>query len=452
MSVVLESESVMCGESSSSLFNASITVTELLSKTLENMVKDFAARCIHECALRHGFDESVEIRALGLENLALIRKQMAKKPKGEKKSKKEPKEPKEPKSKKEKSFPLPFMGSEVDLLLCNGLSYNHGLFTQCPKKTMEDSLYCKKCQEEADNSASGKPICGTVQDRLACGLYEFKDSKGRSPVSYLKVLEKAKKTQSEALEVADKLGLVIAADHWKVQEKAKKSKGRPKKASGAVEASDVTDLFAKLTAEDGEPVVIESAQPPKAKKGGLTDEEKAAKKAALEAEREHKKAEKAAQLAAEKAAKEAKRLEEKAAKEAKALAEKAEREAKRQQEKAEREAKKAAEKAAKEAAKTSKSKKSDAVAVAVAVAPAVAPDAAPAVAPAAAPAAPAADEDAITVTKIKIGGVMYLKSKDNMLYNMDSEEVGIWDPVAKKILPLPTEVDDEVADEEYEEY
>ena len=63
-------------------FNASVVITELLAKTLENCAKELASRCIKECALRHGFDASEEIRVLGLENLALLRKQMAKKPKG----------------------------------------------------------------------------------------------------------------------------------------------------------------------------------------------------------------------------------------------------------------------------------------------------------------------------------------------------------------------------------
>ncbi len=69
-----------------SQFNASIAVTELLMKTLENCAKDLASRCISEAASRHGFDASEEIRVLGLENLTLIRKQMAKKSvsKGEK--------------------------------------------------------------------------------------------------------------------------------------------------------------------------------------------------------------------------------------------------------------------------------------------------------------------------------------------------------------------------------
>ena len=46
-------------------FNASLEVTELLMKTLENAARNLAARCISEVASRHGFDAEKEIQALG---------------------------------------------------------------------------------------------------------------------------------------------------------------------------------------------------------------------------------------------------------------------------------------------------------------------------------------------------------------------------------------------------
>lgn len=424
------------------MFNASIAVTELLMKTLENCAKDLASRCITEAAARHGFDASEEIRALGLENLALIRKQMAKKSvaKGEKKEKK-PREPKEKKS----VFPMPFVAENVDIAGCQGLAYNRGLFTQCAKKRMENGQFCKGCQAEADKNASGCPDCGTVELRLAAGLYEFKDSKGRNPVSYLKVLEKLKLSQDAALEEAGKLNIEIPEDHFVVVEKSKKSsaaRGRPKK-TGAVEADNVTDLFAKLSAEGDEEVIEDGEDKPvKAKKAKLTEEEKLAKKAALEEERAIKKAEREAKLAEEKAEREAKRKAEaelkKAEREAKVALEKAEREAKRAQEKAEREAKKAAEKAAKEAEKAAKTKKPAAKAEA----------AKPAEKPVEKPVAPAPAK--VSVTRIQIGGKAYLKSSTNILYDpATKEEVGLWDPESKTIKELP-EDDEEVEEEDYE--
>lgn len=48
-------------------FNASVEVTEVVLRTLENASKELAKRCILECALRHNFDGDEELRILGLE-------------------------------------------------------------------------------------------------------------------------------------------------------------------------------------------------------------------------------------------------------------------------------------------------------------------------------------------------------------------------------------------------
>ena len=456
---------VIVEEMMSSNFNASIAVTELLMKTLENCAKDLASRCITEAALRHGFDASEEIRVLGLENLSLIRKQMAKKSaaKGDGNLSKKEKKPREPKEKKS-VFPMPFIAECVDLNGCKGLAYNRGLFTQCTKKRMENGNFCKGCQAEADKSASGCPDCGTVDSRLATGLYEFKDPKGRSPISYLKVLEKLKFSVDAALEESGKLNIEIPEEHFVVlvgakekssskQTKASVSRGRPKKI-GAVEAENVTDLFAKLSAEGDEEVIEDGEEKPVnvSKKSKLSEEEKAAKKALLEEERAAKKQEREAKLALERQEREAKRKLEaelkKQEREAKLALERQEREAKRAAEKLEREQKKAAEKAAKEAEKAGKSKKSVAQTpakeekkVAVVNAPVTVPVETKPVA-----AAPAK----VSVTRIQIAGKAYLKSSTNILYDpATKEEIGIWDPETKTIKELPEE-DEEVEEEDYE--
>ena len=462
MSVIIEESNVSMEVFGSTFpkvkFNASIVVTELLAKTLENCAKELASRCIQECASRHGFDASEEIRVLGLENLALIRKQMAKKSVTVK-------APKAVKVKAKKSaFPLPFIPSAVDLTKCNGLAYNRGLFTQCSKEQMDNSCFCKGCQAECDASATGIPMCGTVQQRLASGLYEFKDPKGRSPISYLKMLEKAKLLPEQAIEEAGKLSIVINEEHFvshREEKKTKKSaKGRPKKPVGAIEAEDVTDLFAKLTAaseEEDVPEIDDDVKLSKSKKSKLTDEEKGAKKEALEAERAAKKLERDAKLAAEKEEREAKRKAEaeqkKAEREAKIAAEKAEREAKIAAEKAEREAKRLQEKekkAAKKTEKASKVKKTDAKAAPTAAPATAAPaTAAPATA---APATAAPAPSKVSVTRIQIEGKDYLKSSTNILYNPETkEEVGLWDPETKTIKDLPADSDEEEEEDEYED-
>ena len=451
-------------------FNASITVTELLTKTLENAAKELAARCIRECAAKYGFEAEVEIRALGLENLNLIKKKMTKKS-GSKKAviavqKKE----------KKSVFPMPFEGSSVVETNCQGLSFNRGLFTQCSKEKMENSSFCKGCQTEADKNSSGCPDCGTVACRLATDLYSFKDPKGRSPVSYVKLLEKLKLSVEDALTEAGNKNIELSNDHFTVVEKS--SKGRPKKTAKPVESSDnAGDLFAKLTAEHEEEDMFEMDDLDKndsdkndsskaSNKAKLSDEEKALKKAALEEERaakkllaqqqreaaialekeakklerdtkaalekEAKKVERETKAAEEKAARETKAAEEKAARETKAAEEKAARETKVAEEKAAREAKRLLEKELKkELKKESKKAASPKTTPVVVVAPVSPP------------------VKKVCVTRMAFEGTQYLKSENNILYNPETrEEVGIWDPETKTIKELP---EDEESDEEEEE-
>ena len=477
---------------SSSSFNASVTVTELLMKTLENVSKELASRCIREVSVRHNLNAEEEIRILGLENLSLIRKEMKRKSvsgSGSEKVKKEKKVKEEKKIVEKPSIIMPFVSECVDKDGCEGLNFNRSLFTQCSKKKMENGSFCSKCQTEADKNTSGIPDCGTVTMRLSQGLYEFKDPSGRSPVSYLKVLDKLKINKEIALEEACKFNIKIPEEHLNIIEKAEKkssiSRGRPKKESVKISTEDVSDLFAKLTVDDAtfeEDVVSVSdvVEEVKPKKSKLSEEEKAAKKAALDAEREAKKQEREAKLAEEKekkrlekeakllenksqtkAEKEAKLAEEKAQakaekeaklaeekeqkrleKEAKIAQAKAEKEAKIAQEKAEREAKREAEKAAKAEKKPKATTKKEVVkAEATKAEPVVKADTK----------AEAAPPAKVSVTRKEINGKQYLKSSSNILYDpLTKEEVGLWDPETETIKELPEEEDDEVEEEEYE--
>ena len=436
-------------------FNASVEVTELLMKTLENAARKLAARCISEAATRHGFDADAEIQALGLENLSVTRKQMAKKTASEKKEKK----PREP---KKSNFPMPFFAENVNADGCQGLAYNRGLFTQCPKNRLDTGGdYCKGCQTEADKNASGCPDCGNVSARLATGLYEFKDPKGRSPISYVKLIKKLNLTLEQVSEETGKTGKTIPEEHLVVVEK-KFARGRPKKVN-AVETDDlsvVCDLFYKLSVEkkqDLEELVEEVLEeevleeevlesPVKTKKPKLSEDEKAAleaekaaKKSALEAEKAEKEAKKAAleaekeakklALEAEKAEKKAALEKEKAEKKAALEAEKAQ---KKEAEKAERQAKRDAEKTQKKEKKVDEKENVD---------------------------EPVTEKEKVDepqpakvkVTRIQISGKSYLKTTNNLLYNPETkEEVGIWDPDTKTIKPLPEEEDEEEQEEEYD--
>ncbi len=443
-------------------FNASMEVTELLMKTLENAARNLAARCISEVANRHGFDAEKEIQALGLENLSLIRKQMAKKSaanKGEKKEKK----PREP---KKSAFPMPFFAENVNTDGCQGLAYNRGLFTQCTKNICEAGLYCKGCQMEADKNSSGKPDCGDVSSRLATGLYEFKDPKGRSPISYIKLITKLNITLEQVSEETGKTGKQIPDEHLVVVEKKLSGRGRPKKIS-SVETDDlstvISDIFSKINLNANEEEVIEedvieeevielSDKPKKSPPSDTEKAEKAEKKRLLEVE----KAEKAEALEAEKIEQkrllEVEKAEKKAALEAEKLEKKrlleVEKAEKKEKEKADRKTKREAEKCTQKSKKENKddsdneSEKSEKEAV---VKEAVVKEAETP------PPASAPPNNKVKVSRIQISGKSYLKTVDNVLYDPDTrDEVGIWDPETKTIKPLPEEEDEEEQEEEYD--
>jgi chemotaxis protein histidine kinase CheA len=436
-----------------------LSVTELLMKSLENAAKDLVTKCITECAFQHGFDASEEIKRLGVENLSLNRKQMVRKGKSVKSS--------GVNKKKKPTCVMPFIAERVDLDGCQGLTYNHGLFTQCLKKPAEGNRFCDKCLAEASLSASLVPICGTIQQRLSCGPYDFKDSKGRSPTLYAKVVKKLKMSEEQVSEISR----IIDPIHFQELPKekkarkakepgTKKSPGRPKKTAVSIETEQTNDMFKQLAAEaevdadieldvvDG--IVYEVPAPAKTgKKSVLSEEEKEMKKALAEEERRIKKEEREAKLAQEKAEKEAKKAQEKAEKEAKKAQEKAEREQKLAREKAEKEAARLKEKAEKEAKKAEeKAAKSNKTS----------PASSRASSNEAAPAPVPEQPKKVRVVKEEINGKTYLWSQEtNMLYDASTkEQVGFYDKENNTITPLPddddeNEVDGEESDDQYEE-
>lgn len=431
------------------ILNANIMVTELLARSLENACKEVVLNCVRECGKAYNFNADEAMSRLGLEKLVLVRKPMAKKSAGPKKEKVV-----KPIA---KSFPLPFVSGVINENGCWGLSYNHGLFTQCIGTKMENGSYCKKCQMQADKNASGKPDCLSVSDRKDMGLYEFKDGKGRSPIPYPKVLAKMKLSMEDAVAEASKNGIVLDECHLNMPEKKTKTpkadavkRGRPKKEVTQVDAANVDDLFAKLTTDAAEEV-SETESNVSSKKVKLTEEEKAAKKAELEKARAEAKAAKEAELAEKKAAKEAERA---AAKEA----EKAEREAKRAAEKAkaqqEREAKKADLAAQKKALK--EAEKEALAAQKKTTKKSTEPKPAEQVVAETKPAEQTTTkEEKVKVSLITIDGVQYYKNKANnvIMDKTSHEEIGTYDPVTKKIIPLPDddELDVEESEDEYDE-
>jgi hypothetical protein len=423
-------------------FMADIYVSEQLNRQMVNVSQDLASRCVYVLAEKFNFDAEEGIRMLGLNMAKIVRKSVTK-----------GKTEKVEKVKVAKSaFPLPFNG-EFNESFCYALRQNNGLYTQCTGVRKGENHFCKGCASQMQKTGAETPEYGTIQQRMAVGIFEYVDPKGRKPVAYTKVMKKYKLTQEMVLEEAGKLNITINSEHFvapeesvkrgrpasKVSEpKTKGAKGRPKKSKKVIEIDgEEEDLFASLVKtanmeEETEEIhiVTEESPKPKAKKSKKSEEEKEAERLAKEAEKKAKeeqrlkeKAEKEAKLAAEKAEKEAK-------KEAERLAKEAEKKAKEE----EKAAKKAAAEKAKEDAKKAKEEKKTSK-------------------PAKKPVVEEEDDEPDVVKKIEFEGKKYLKSKktgivydyDEYTKNGEQVVVGKWNEKTNKI-------DFESDEEEEEEY
>ena len=362
-------------------------------KSLGDLVRNAITEAVMKCSEEYGFSGAEALDKLNLDRMEILSKLSAKKSNVQKT--------------KVASIPFPFMGAVAGL--CCGLKQNYGLYTQCPKSVASDIQFCKGCEKSEKN----------VHDRSDP---EFKDSKGRPPKSYSSVMKKLKLTKQQVLEEAAKFGITIGDEHFiepeapvkrgrpsektstdKSASKESKKRGRPNKTAKVVcVEDDVDDLFASLVANaqvSDDTSVVSSLSDSSSDLDKKT--KKLAKKEALEAEKLAKKE----ALEAEKLAKEADKIVKEAEKLAKKEALEADKLAKE------------AEKLAKEAEKTKLTKTK------------------------------AEEPQVLKVKKFEHKGVKYLKSANNVVYSLESQdEVGTWDEDTKEIIFK----NDEESEEEYE--
>ena len=436
---------------------------EFRSEAVRHMTESavsLAIVAIKECALRYGFSAEEALLGLNLSSVEAVEVSEKKSRKARGSSRVDVEKPKVVRS----AFPLPYNG-EMNESCCFGLRLCEGLYTQCRVARKGESSFCKVCEEVALLN-NGVPTYGTIQERKACydSNVEFKDPKGKSPVAYSRVMRKHKLSESQVVEEAGKLNMIINPVHFtavegetkrgrpkaanKAPKEPKGAKGRPKKSKKVLEIDGgEDDLFATLMAEannesTGSDVSsiaseveveaeVEIAIKPKEPK-------KKAKDAAKEAEKEAEKALKAQEKEAEKLKKEQEKEAEKKLKEqekATKAAEKATKAAGKETEKAAKEVAKAlkeAEKAAKEAEKALKEAEKKQKETAKS-----------------APAAAVTDNEPDVVKRFEFEGKKYLKSKKTgIIYNMEQDVIGKWNDVTNKIDFTST---DEEVEEEYEE-
>ena len=266
---------------------------------------------------------------------------------------------------------LPFCGVVVNDW-CAGVKFNHGLHTQCSQVRLSGDRYCKTCRKHADNSATGKPPYGDIEDRCKYGV-DYRDPKGKQTLPYANIVEKMGISLAAAHEAAGKMGWTIPeeqlvkrvakrgrpaksaavsdtdSENGDVKSSVKKKRGRPakaKKVNGKTQEDQIAQLVAEAYAET---IPLASV--------GAKADEKAAKKAAKVAKKEAAAKAKADKKAAKEAAKLAKKEAAAKAKADKLAAKKLEKEKKAAANvaaKAEKLAKAKAKAAAKKAGKKSK--------------------------------------------------------------------------------------------------
>ena len=242
-----------------------VEVNVPLFNGLAAMNRAYGEEVIRACAAHFGFDAEAAINQFikprQLEKAARIPKE------------KKAKAAKAPKPEKPavSAIPLPWTG-EVRAGFCTGLRLNHGLHTQCTMVPMAGGCYCKTCQKQADSNANGKPTYGCVEDRLAVGLSEYRDPKGKQSVPYATVMQKLNISKEDAEAEAAKIGISIPSELFEErkltrgrpkkdasasdtdssqdsQNSVKKARGRPKKDKKAVESENGDDLISALVAK-----------------------------------------------------------------------------------------------------------------------------------------------------------------------------------------------------------
>jgi hypothetical protein len=232
------------------LFESSIFMSEQLTRMMVSVGQELAVRAVAACAHKYDFDCDEALRMLDLVNVRVIHSKRI--------------ESKKKESVVKSVFPMPFNG-ELNEKCCYALRQNNGLYTQC-QSVKKNGDYCKQCQVLADKS-EGIPEYGTIQQRIAVGVFEYVDPKGRKPVAYTKVMKKYKVSQEEVLLEAERLNINIIGEHFEVAEadikrgrpalpdgkkkekEPKGAKGRPKKMKKVLQVDGDDDLFATLVAD-----------------------------------------------------------------------------------------------------------------------------------------------------------------------------------------------------------
>ena len=119
---------------------------------------------------------------------------------------------------------------------CQGLKYCNGLFIQCSKEIVENN-YCKVCLKQSVTNSSGKPSAGTVSCRLKFKPLDYIDPNGRKVKPYSFYMKKNGLSRHIVLEAARQQNITINEEQ--LQEFVTK-RGRPKGSTNSSKKSTNT--------------------------------------------------------------------------------------------------------------------------------------------------------------------------------------------------------------------
>ena len=149
---------------------------------------------------------------------------------------------------------LPFC-DKIQADWCHGVKLNHGLHTQCTNGPSGTDTYCKTCRKHADNSATGKPPYGDINDRAKFDV-DYRDPKGKLTMPYANVIEILGISLEAANAAATTLGWTIPAEQLV---KRVSKRGRPAKSAAVSDSdSDTEDTSKKKRGRPSKTKVVES--------------------------------------------------------------------------------------------------------------------------------------------------------------------------------------------------
>ena len=117
---------------------------------------------------------------------------------------------------------LPFCN--VVLSSCCGIKLNYGLYSQCMNDREKGIEYCKTCKNQGIKNGTGKPTYGNIKERML--NEDWRDKNGKEALRYANVMDKLEITREMALKSALEWGVNIP--EWEFEKKEVK-RGRPKK-------------------------------------------------------------------------------------------------------------------------------------------------------------------------------------------------------------------------------